>query len=97
MDLARDRLFNRLRRTLHFFLQLAQFIQLDLAIDVALHIIDIALHAPQQMPRRARQARQFFRPQHDERDKRDHHHLGKADVKHKWVVNRVGAIVDRTR
>ena len=82
VDLALHRLLDGLRGVLHFFLQLAQLVELDFAIDVRFDIVNVALHAPEQMPCRARHARQFFRSEHDERDDRDNDHLGKADIKH---------------
>ena len=81
-NLAFNRLLDRLRGVLHFFLQLAQLVKLDLAIDVGFDIVNVALHTPEQMPRRARHARQFFGPEHNECYDRDDDHLGEADIEH---------------
>src|SRR5579864_2156244 len=68
LDVARCRLELRLHAT--------QFVELDFTRDFGLHIVDVALCAPEQRPCRARDARQALRPENDQRDDADQRHLG---------------------
>ena len=60
-----------LRRRLELALHLGQLFQLDAAIDLGLHVRNIALRLAEQMPDGARHARQSLRPDHDQRDRAD--------------------------
>jgi len=63
-------------------LQLAQFVHLHLAVDVLLDLIGVATRSTEQVPERARHARELLRPEHDQRDYRDDHHLAEGQFKH---------------
>jgi hypothetical protein len=66
----------------HLLLHLFQLVKLDLAIDVALYIADVALQAPEQETRGTRHPGQALRADDDQRHDGDDHQLGKADVEH---------------
>ena len=74
--------FDRARGILDGGLQLAQFLEFHFARDVGFDVVDVTLHAAEQMAERARDLRQPLRANHDQGDDRDHDHLGKADIKH---------------
>src|SRR5204863_4833476 len=59
-----------------------QLVELDLAIDVRLHVGHVALQPAGEVAERARDARQPLRPDHDQRDHRNYHQLRKSDVEH---------------
>ena len=62
-------------RGLHLRLHLLQFLELELAVDVRLHVGDVALQPAEQMAERARGLRQLLGTEHDQRDDRDDHDL----------------------
>ena len=61
---AADAAFETARRLLHVGLQLLQFVELQFAIDVRLHIVDITLQAPEQQAGRARHLGQTLGADH---------------------------------
>ena len=81
----RGRLHGRLEvrgRGLHLALQLAQLVELDLAVDVGLDVVDVALQSPEQVTERARRLGEPLGPDHDERHHGDDDDFRKANVKH---------------
>ena len=86
-DSLRRRLHRRLEvggRGLHFLLQLAQLVELHLAVDVGLDVVDVALQAAEQVAQRARGLRQPLGADDDQRHDGDDDDFGKADVEHAW-------------
>ncbi len=71
-----------LRLVTHLLLQLLQLLELHLALDVGLHVGDVALHAPEQMPGGARDLGQALGPDHDQHHHADHHEFRKAEIEH---------------
>src|SRR5439155_23470175 len=63
-------------------LQLAQLVELHLAIDVCLDFVHVALQAAEHVAQRARDLGQALGPDDDQRNDADDEDLGKADVKH---------------
>src|SRR5438876_3357685 len=80
--LALDGVLESPRGILHGAPELAQLLQLDLAVDVGLDVIDIALQPAEQVAQGARHARQPLRPDDDERHDRNHHQFGESYVEH---------------
>src|SRR5882672_2242843 len=88
-DLALHRVNRRIdaalepaRRILEGGLEFAQLLELDLAVDVGLDVVDIALQTAEQVAHGARHARQALGSDDDEGHHGDHHQLGESDVKH---------------
>ena len=52
-------------------------------MDVGFHLGHVALQSPEEVPERARDARQFFRADDDQRHDGADHHLAESDIKHK--------------
>ncbi|AOU91071.1 uncharacterized protein AruCF_0180 [Achromobacter ruhlandii] len=77
-----QRLVHILCRGLHFALEFAQLVQLDLALDIGFHVIDVTLRAAQQVADRAGDLGQAFGADDDQRDDADHHQFSEADIKH---------------
>src|SRR5690606_20852217 len=61
---------------------LAQLVELNLAVDVGLHVAHVALQAPGQVAERARHPRQLLGPDHDQGHEADDHELGESYVEH---------------
>src|SRR6266699_45122 len=80
--LALDGVLESPRGILHGAPELAQLLQLDLAVDVGLDVVDIALQPAEQVAQGARHPRQPLRPDDDERHDRNHHQFGESDVEH---------------
>src|SRR6185295_18917516 len=89
-ELALHRILDVRRRLLHRILHFAQFLELDLAVDVGLDVGDIALQPAGENTKGARDARQALRPDHDQRDQADDQHFGETDVEH-GVLRLAGA------
>src|SRR5690606_12028306 len=70
------------RLFLDLLLQLLELVELHLARHVGLHLGDVALHAAEQVTRRARDLGQALRPDHDQGHERDDDHLGKTEIEH---------------
>ena len=71
------------RRRLHLLLQLAQLVELHLAADVRLDVVDVALQPPEQVAERARRLRQPLGADDDQRDDGDDDDLGETDIEHR--------------
>src|SRR5712691_202076 len=80
--LALDGVLESPRGILHGAPELAQLLQLDLAVNVGLDVVDVTLQPAEQMAQRARNAGQPLRPDDDERHDRNHHQFGESDVEH---------------
>src|SRR6266571_4267414 len=63
--LALDGVLESPRGILHGAPELAQLLQLDLAVDIGLDVVDIALQPAEQVAQRARNAGQPLRPDDD--------------------------------
>jgi exonuclease VII small subunit len=72
----------RARRAFELGLHLAQVGHVHLAVDVRLHLRDVALQAAEQDSEGTRDLGQAFRADDDERHHGADHHLGEADVEH---------------
>src|SRR6185369_14445293 len=79
---ALHRVLDAAHSLLHAVLHLAQFVELDFAVDVGLDVGDIALQPAGKDTERARDARQALRPDHDQRDQADNQQFRKTDVEH---------------
>ncbi|MOA34580.1 hypothetical protein D3C78_1559600 [compost metagenome] len=66
----------------HFGLELAQLVELDFALDIGLHVIDVTLRAPKQVADGAGYLGQAFGANDDQGDDADHHQFSEADIKH---------------
>src|SRR5690606_16265900 len=77
-----DRCLDVARGRLHRLLHLAQLVQLHGAVDLRLHVVDVALRLAQERAHRAGHARQLLRPDDDEGHGADERHLGQAEVEH---------------
>jgi len=80
--LGADAGFDGLRRLLELVLEFLQLVELDLAADVGLHVVDVTLKPSEQVPKRTRHRGQALGADHHERNHGDQHQLGKTDVKH---------------
>src|SRR5690349_3209473 len=70
------------RRLLHRVAHLAQLVELDLAVDVGLHVVHVALQPAGEVADGARHARQLLRPDDDERHHADDQQFRESDVEH---------------
>src|SRR5690606_11547083 len=68
-----------------FVLQVAQFVEFDLALDVGLHVVDVALQLPEPFAACARHPRQSLGPDDDQSGDRRDHQFGEGDVEHATV------------
>src|SRR3954447_13301681 len=76
------RCLDLLRGRLYVLLQLAQFVEIDFALDVALDLGHVALQAAKQMPEGARCLRELFRTEHYQRHDGDNDDFAETDVEH---------------
>ena len=83
-----QRFLHALGRGLHFALELAQLVELDLALDVGLHVVDVALRAAQQVADGAGHLGQAFGADDDQGDDADHHQFSEADIKHAMAARK---------
>src|SRR6185503_18870699 len=70
------------RRRLNVLLQLAQLLDVELALDVALDLVHVPLQPAEQVTERARGLRQLLGAEHHERHYGDDDDFGEADVEH---------------
>ena len=80
---ARHRLLDVARGALHLRLQLAQLVELHLAVDVGLDLVHVTLQAAEHVTQRARNLRQPLGADDDQRHYGNDNDLGEADVEHR--------------
>src|SRR5258708_7274743 len=73
------------RRVFELGLHLAELRQLHLAIDIGLHLGNVALQAPEEHAHRARDLGQALGPDHHQGHDAADDELGKAEVEHVWT------------